>query len=343
MRSAERATRAAPTVHTLLRDVVHRLEAARLSYGHGTLNARDEAAWLVLHALNLPLDALKPHYSRVVQPRERERVQALVDARIRTRKPTAYLTHEAWLGEHRFYVDERAIVPRSYIAELLRDGLTPWIAQPVRIRTALDLCTGSGCLAVLLALTFPRAAVEGGDISRAALAVARRNVRDYQLQKRIRLVESNLFAALHGRRYDLIVSNPPYVSAAMMRRLPAEYRAEPALALAGGRNGLDFVRRILTEAPGHLATHGLLVVEVGHYRARVERAFPDLPLMWPETSGGDDCVFLITREALCAAQPRSDRASRGAASPRPQAASSPGRVSAAVAARRRRSAHASNG
>ena len=344
MRSAERRTRSHPTVRTLVRDAVQRLEAARVSYGHGTLNARDEAAWLVLHALKLPLDDLASHLGREVSSGAAKTVDALIDKRIRTRKPTAYLTREAWLGDHSFYVDERVIVPRSYIAELLRERLAPWIAKRSQVGTALDLCTGSGCLAVLIAMTFPQARIDAADISRDALEVARRNIRDYGLGRRVRLVRSDLFSALRGRSYDLIVSNPPYVSAAVMRRLPAEYRSEPALALDGGRDGLDFVRRIVAEAPGHLNPGGLLLVEVGHYRERVERAFPQLPLIWAQTSGGDDCVFGITREALrSASRPRSARASRAAASLHPREASSPGRASVSAAARRRRNARASGG
>ena len=269
------------------------------------------------------------------------RIGALVDERIRTRKPTAYLTREAWLGEHRFYVDERVIVPRSYIAELLRDGLVPW--RPPAVRSALDLCTGSGCLAILLALAFRRARIDAADISTDALEVARRNVTDYRLNARVKLVKSDLYGALAARRYDLIVSNPPYVRDAVMRKLPAEYRREPALALAGGHDGLDLVRTIVAQAPAHLTGKGLLVVEVGHNRERVERALPGLPLVWPQTSGGDDCVFAVTREALlAAARPaRSRPAIRGAASLPPQAARSPARASGAAAARRRRSARAS--
>ncbi|HUP95963.1 MAG TPA: 50S ribosomal protein L3 N(5)-glutamine methyltransferase [Burkholderiales bacterium] len=344
MRSAERRRRSHPTVRTLLRDAVQRLEAARVSYGHGTLNARDEAAWLILHALKLPLDDLVSRLSREVSSDEAKTVDALIDERIRTRKPTAYLTREAWLGDHSFYVDERVIVPRSYIAELLRERLAPWIAKRSNVGAALDLCTGSGCLAVLTALTFPQTRIDAADVSRDALDVARRNIRDYGLGRRVRLVRSDLFSALRDRSYDLIVSNPPYVSAAAMRGLPAEYRSEPAVALAGGRDGLDFVRRIVTEAPRHLNPGGLLLVEVGHYRERVERAFPRLPLVWAQTSGGDDCVFGITREALCSpSPPRSARASRAAVSLHPPEASSPARASGAAAARRRRSARASSG
>ena len=336
------------TLRTVLRDIVRRLKAARVSYGHGTTNASDEAAWLALHALKLPLDDLAPHLERALTPTQVQRITGLVDERIRSRKPTAYLTREAWLGDHRFYVDERVIVPRSYIAELLRDDLAPWVPAGSRIRSALDLCTGSGCLAILLALSFARAKVDASDVSPDALAVARRNVADYRLGPRVKLMRSDLYSALSGRRYDLIVSNPPYVREAAMRTLPAEYRREPALALAGGRDGLDLVRRIVAQAPEHLEPGGVLVVEVGHNRERVERAFPHLPLQWTETSGGDDCVFVITREALLSrshvrSPARSAPATRAAPSPRPPAARSPGRASTAAAKRPRRSARASGG
>jgi ribosomal protein L3 glutamine methyltransferase len=286
----------------------------------------------VLHALGLPPEDPRAHLARVLSVEEARRIATLIEERVRTRKPAAYLTREAWLGDYRFYVDERVIVPRSYIAELLRHAMHPWIAQPAKVRTALDLCTGSGCLAILLAAAFKQARIDAADISRGALEVAARNVADYGLEKRIRLLESDLFGALRAKargaaggerrararvrtcRYDLIVSNPPYVREAVMRRLPAEYRREPALALAGGVDGLDLVRTIVAEAPVHLEEGGLLVVEVGHNRARVEKAFPHLPFVWPLTSGGDDCVFAITREEL--AKPPARRAASRVRSPR---------------------------
>jgi ribosomal protein L3 glutamine methyltransferase len=345
MRSAERRPAPNDTLRRLLREATRRLQAARVSYGHGTANARDEAAWLVLHALGLPLDDTSADLDRRLTPRQMQAARALIEERIRSRKPAAYLTHEAWLGDHRFYVDERVIVPRSFIAELLRDGLVPWVPSDAAVRRVLDLCTGSGCLAILAALKFPRARVDAADISRPALAVAKRNVANYRLQRRVRLVESDLFAGLAGARYDVILSNPPYVTAPAMRKLPAEYRNEPRLALAGGRDGLHFVRRILAEAPRHLTADGLLVVEVGHARRAVERAFPHLPFIWPETTGGDDCVFVIARTELAgAAEPApSRRASRGAASPPLRATRSPARASGAAVARRRRSARGSAG
>ncbi len=298
----------------------------------------------MLHALSLPLDDLQPHLDRKLNARELERVTALIDERIRTRKPAAYLTHEAWLGEHRFYVDERVIVPRSYIAELLRDELAPWVSDPNRVRRALDLCTGSGCLAILLALTFRHARVDGADISCDALAVAQHNVAGYALQRRVALVASDLYSGLQKRRYDLIVSNPPYVTSAAMRRLPREYRQEPRLALAGGRDGLEIVRRVIEDAPAHLNPGGILVVEVGHNRHRVERVYPRIPFIWAETSGGDDCVLLITREALLDAfAEQSRRARRGAPSPPQGTSHSTARASVATGGSRRRTARASGG
>lgn len=233
--------------------------------------------------------------------------------------PAAYLAREAWLGEHRFYVDERVIVPRSHIAELLGEGLVPWVADPLAVRSALDLCTGSGCLAVLLALAFPGAEVDGSDLSADALAVARRNVADYGLEQRVRPVKSDVFDALAGRSYDLIVSNPPYVTAEAMRRLPPEYRHEPRMALAAGRDGLDVVRRILAQARAHLSAGGVLVVEVGGGREVLERAFPGLPFTWLETSAGPDFVFLLTREQLPSAPAAARGASRAKPRPRQQA------------------------
>jgi ribosomal protein L3 glutamine methyltransferase len=219
-------------------------------------------------------------------------VRALIAKRIRTRKPAAYLLNEAWLGPHRFYVDERVIVPRSFIAELLRGGLG---VSPSRI---LDLCTGSGCLAILAALAFPDARVDAADLSRDALDVARRNVRDYRLSKRIRLVESDLFSALAGTRYDLIISNPPYVKASSMRRLPEEYRREPGIALASGTDGLHHTRVILSQAASHLTARGRVIVEIGHNRKALEKAYPSIPFEWPRTSGGTGFVFSVPRQAL---------------------------------------------
>jgi len=295
------------TVGALVRYGARRFRGAGLAFGHGTTNARDEAAWLVLHALGLPPDAVAGAAGRPLGPREARRALALIDRRIRSRKPAAYLVREAWLGDFRFCVDERVVVPRSHIAGVLRAHLAPWISDRNAIATALDLCTGSGCLAVLLAHSFPRARIDATDLSPAALAVARANVRSYRLGRRVRLLRSDLFRAVRGRHYDLIVCNPPYVTAAAMRRLPREYRHEPPRALAGGRDGLGAVRSILLHAAAHLNPGGLLVVEVGAGRRRLERAFPCLPFTWPETAVGDS-VFLIAREELDRAPAPGDRA-----------------------------------
>ncbi len=286
------------TLRAVLREAVTQFSRAGLAFGHGTQNARDEAVYLILHTLKLPLGELDSVLGRQLSPRELEAVRAILRRRVRERTPAAYLTHEAWLGDFRFYVDERAIVPRSFIAELLRDGLAPWIADARRVRRVLDLCTGSGCLAVLAAHAFARAQVDAADLSAAALQVARRNVKDYALGKRVRLIKTDLFERLARRRYDLILSNPPYVNAAAMRALPREYRHEPRMALAGGRDGLGLVHRMLAQAAAHLNPGGLLVVEIGHNRAALEKAYPRLPFIWLETSAGDDYLFMLRREDL---------------------------------------------
>lgn len=287
----------------LVRYGARRFRAARLAFGHGTTNARDEAAWLTLHELGLPLDAAADVFARRVAPRDAQRVIEQFRHRVRSRRPAAYLTRQAWLGEFAFHVDERVAVPRSPIAALLRENLAPWIRKRDSVRSALDLCSGSGCLAVLLAHAFPRAKIDAADVSAAALAVARINIRSYGLSARIRLIRSDMFSALSGKHYDLIVSNPPYVDAAGMRRLPSEYRHEPALALAGGRDGLDAVRRIVARAAAHLKPGGLLVVEVGRGRKRVERAYPRVPFAWPETLAGH-AVFIVRREEISRAGAR---------------------------------------
>ncbi|HQY48603.1 MAG TPA: 50S ribosomal protein L3 N(5)-glutamine methyltransferase, partial [Usitatibacteraceae bacterium] len=206
--------------------------------------------------------------------------------------------NEAWLGPHRFFVDERVIVPRSFIAELLRPRLVPWVREPAGVRRVLDLCTGSGCLAILAALAFPKAQVDAADLSPGALEVAKRNVADYRLARRVHLVQSDLFGALAGRTYDVIVSNPPYVTAAAMRKLPEEYLREPAIALASGRDGLAHARAILAQAKSHLHPGGLLVVEIGHNRKALERAFPRLAFLWPTVAAGEGFVFVLRREDL---------------------------------------------
>ena len=286
------------TVRDLLRFAVSRFNQADLFFGHGTTNAFDEAAYLILHTLHLPLDRLDPFLDARLLPEEVGAVVEILRRRVEERLPAAYLTHEAWLGDFSFYVDERVIVPRSFIAELLREQLQPWVEDPEAITTGLDLCTGSGCLAILMAHAFPNAAVDAVDLSTDALDVARRNVADYGLEDQLNLVQSDLFTTLEGRRYDLIVSNPPYVNAPSMQILPKEYLHEPQMALGSGEDGLEHVRVILREAAKHLNKDGLLVVEIGHNRDALEEAFPDLSFTWLETSAGDEHVFLLTREQL---------------------------------------------
>jgi ribosomal protein L3 glutamine methyltransferase len=291
------AGKALRTLRDLLRFAVSRFTEAGLAFGHGCDNAYDEAAYLVLHTLHLPLDRLEPFLDARLTEGEIERVLRVLQRRVTERIPAAYLTQEAWLGEFRFYVDPRVIVPRSHIAEVL-EQLETWLPEPGEVRSALDLCTGSGCLGILLAHTFPNATVDAIDISPQALEVAARNVGDYGLNTRVRLLQSDLFDALEAARYDVIVSNPPYVAQAAMQALPPEYRHEPAAALAAGVDGLDLVRRILREAKRHLQRGGVLIVEVGDGRAAVEAAFPDLPLTWLETVAGSDRVFLVERGQL---------------------------------------------
>jgi len=287
------------TLRDFLRWSVSRFNEAGLHFGHGTQNAYEEASYLLLHALHLPHERIEVFLDAALTDSERQTVHALLERRIRERIPAAYLTREAWLGDFPFYVDERVIVPRSHIAELLLDEpLAPWITDPDAIDSALDLCTGSGCLAILLAHAFPNARVDAVDISADALEVAARNVNDYELGDRIELIRSDLFAGLAGRRYDIIISNPPYVTGESMRTLPEEYRHEPALALASGEDGLDAVRGILAGAHAHLKPNGILAVEVGGNRAIVEEAFPRLGFTWLESESGEGMVFLLQREQL---------------------------------------------
>ena len=282
-----------------------RLKLAGVSFGHGTNNAFDESAWLVLWALGVPLDALEAQAKHELSAEQLGKAEALVSERIATRKPAAYLTHEAWLQNVPFYVDERTIVPRSFIAELLVDGegsgtLDAWLSD--QTHRVLDLCTGNGSLAVIAALAYPEVVVDAADVSADALDVARINVDKHDLAKRITLLQSDLFANVRGP-YDLIVCNPPYVNTHSMRALPPEYQAEPALALAGGEDGMDLVRTILREAPAHLSDIGVLVLEIGNERAHFEHAFRRLEVAWLETSAGDDQVLLVARDALLKRKP----------------------------------------
>lgn len=281
-------------VSVLLARLTREFTRAKLHYGHGAHGAREEAGWLISSVLGYLLEEDVP-------PRKLAKIEAIARERVATRAPLAYLLHEAWLGEHAFYVDERALVPRSFIAEMLREHLRPWIAgEPKRM---LDLCTGSGCLAILMALAFPRAKVDAADLSGDALEVAKVNIRRYRLGRRVAPLKSDLFSALKRRQYDVIITNPPYVTASSMRRLPPEYHREPALGLAAGRDGLDLVRRILADAPNHLVPGGVLICEIGGNRRALERAYPRLEFAWPAVSD-PGTVFAITREQL-PAPPRS--------------------------------------
>lgn len=287
------------TPRDLLRYAVSRFNEAKLFFGHGSQDAFDEAAYLILHTLHLPLDKLEPFLDARLLPAEVGKVLQVVERRVTERLPAAYLTNEAWLGTYRFYVDERVIVPRSFIAELIPEQFAPWVMSPDSVTDILELCTGSGCLPVMLADAFPQARIDAVDISPDALAVARRNVDDYGLQNRIALIESDLYDKLPPKkRYQLIVSNPPYVNANSMAKLPEEYRREPQIALAGGTDGMDLVRRIVDRARQRLTHDGVLVIEIGNEREHAEAAFPDLELTWLSTSAGDDTVFLLTADQL---------------------------------------------
>ncbi len=286
------------TLRDWLRYAVSCFNDAGLFHGHGTGESYDEAAYLCLHTLHLPIDRLDPFLDARLLPVEREKLAHVLNRRIVERLPAPYLTHEAWLQGHRFYVDERVIVPRSFLAPMILEQFQPWLADPEAVKRALDLCTGSGCLAILLAETFSDAQVDAVDLSQDALEVAQRNVADYRLQDAIHLYPGDLYAPLGAATYDLIVSNPPYVDRAGMSSLPAEYRHEPELALASGEDGLDAVRIILRDAARHLNPGGMLAVEIGHNRATLERAFPDLDFTWPQVEGGEDTVFILEREQL---------------------------------------------
>ncbi|MFL9896686.1 50S ribosomal protein L3 N(5)-glutamine methyltransferase [Paraburkholderia fungorum] len=281
------------TVRDLLRFAVSRFNQAELSFGHGSANAYDEAAYLILHTLHLPLDLLEPFLDARLSASEIDAVLNVIERRAGQRVPAAYITQEAWMHGFRFHVDERVIVPRSFIGELLQDGLQPYVEDPEQVSAVLELCTGSGCLAILAAHAFPNADIDAVDLSAPALEVAARNVADYRLDDRVALFEGDLYAPLAERRYDVIISNPPYVNATSMQELPAEYKHEPDMALAGGADGMDIVRRIIAEARNWLTDNGVLVVEIGNERANVEAAFGGLDLVWLSTTAGDDNVFLI--------------------------------------------------
>ena len=286
------------TIRDILRYAVTRFNSAGLAFGHGSADALDEAAYLILHTLKLPLDKLEPFLDARLLPSEIDKLLTIVERRARDRVPAAYITNEGWLGSYNFYVDERVLVPRSFIAELIPHQFSPWVQNPDAVSNILELCTGSGCLAILLADSFPASVVDAVDISRDALAVAERNVRDYQLEGRINLIESDLYENVPFKKYDLIVTNPPYVNSTSMSQLPKEYLHEPQIGLDGGKDGMDLVRKIIAGAAERLAPEGLLIVEIGNEREFAEAAFGEMGLTWVTTSAGDDMVFLLTADQL---------------------------------------------
>jgi ribosomal protein L3 glutamine methyltransferase len=286
------------TPRDLLRYAVTRFNAAKLFFGHGSAEAFDEAAYLVLHTLRLPLDRLEPFLDAKLLRDEVLEVLAVIERRVTERVPAAYITNEAWLGSYHFYVDERVLVPRSFIAELIPSMFSPWVSGPEGVENVLELCTGSGCLAIMMADAFPNAIVDAVDISKDALAVAERNIREYKLEGRVNPIESDLYQNVPFKKYDLIVTNPPYVNAESMKKLPPEYLREPQIALAGGADGMDLVRKIVAGAAERLTPEGILVVEIGNERDYAEAAFGHLGLTWVTTSAGDEQVFLLTADQL---------------------------------------------
>jgi len=286
------------TPRDLLRYAVTRFNTAQLFFGHGSAEAFDEAAYLILHTLKLPLDRLDPFLDARLLPEEVQSVLDVIERRTTQRIPAAYITNEAWLGSYKFYVDERTIVPRSFIAELIPDYFAPWVTEPAAVANILELCTGSGCLAIMMADAFPDAAVDAVDISADALEVAKKNVATYELQDRLTLIQSDLYANVPQKKYDLIITNPPYVNSDSMSKLPMEYRAEPELALDGGKDGMDLVRKIVAGAAERLTDDGLLIVEIGNEYDYAEAAFGHLGLTWLSTSAGDGAVFLLTADQL---------------------------------------------
>lgn len=288
------------TLRDWLRFTVSRFEESDIFFGHGTDNAYDEAVWLLMSALHLPLDTLDNFLDARITESERKHLAQLIQRRIVDRTPTAYLVKEAWLKGFKFYVDERVIVPRSFIAELLENGLSPWIEYPEMVSSAADICTGSGCLGVLLANAFPNAAIDVIDISQDAIDVANINIANYGLQDQVQAIQSDMFTALKGNQYDVIISNPPYVDAPSMATLPKEYRNEPQIALGSGEAGLDHTHTLLREAANYLNDGGLLVVEIGHNRNALIEAYPHLQFVWLEVESGDEFVFLLSKEQLMA-------------------------------------------
>ena len=286
------------TIRDWLRYAVSQFEASDIFYGHGTDNAYDEAVWLIMSALHLPMDTLNNFLDARLTTSERNKLASFIDQRITQHTPTAYLLKEAWLQGLKFYVDERVLIPRSFIAELLNTDLSPWIEFPEMIESAADICTGSGCLGVLLASVFPNAAVDVIDISQDAIDVANINIANYGLEAQVTAIKSDMFSALSGKKYDVIISNPPYVDAPSMAALPAEYQNEPQLALGSGIAGLDHTHTILREAANYLNDDGILIVEIGHNRDALEDAYPNIIFNWLEVSSGTEFVFLLTKSQL---------------------------------------------
>jgi len=286
------------TPRDLLRYAVSRFNAARLFFGHGSAEAFDEAVYLILHTLKLPLDRLDPFLDARLLPDEVAQVLAVIERRAVDRVPAAYITNEAWLGTYPFYVDERVLVPRSFIAELIPEFFSPWVADPDAVQNVLELCTGSGCLAIMLADAFGNSVVDAVDISTDALAVAEMNIRKYELDGRVNPIASDLYQNVPFKKYDVIVSNPPYVNSASMGKLPPEYLVEPQIALAGGEDGMDLVRLIVAGAAERLTPDGILIVEIGNEYDHAEAAFGHLGLTWLTTSSGDNAVFLLRADQL---------------------------------------------
>ncbi|MFL6707044.1 MAG: 50S ribosomal protein L3 N(5)-glutamine methyltransferase [Massilia sp.] len=286
------------TPRDLLRYAVTRFNGAKLFFGHGSADALDEAAYLILHTLALPLDKLDPFLDARLLPDEVNKVLAVIERRAVERVPAAYITNQAWLGTYAFYVDERVLVPRSFIAELIPESFSPWVEDPFAVENILELCTGSGCLAIMMADAFPNSVVDAVDISADALAVAEHNIRDYHLEGRVNPIASDLYQNVPFKKYDLIVTNPPYVNADSMTALPPEYLHEPQIGLAGGADGMDLVRKIIDGAADYLTPNGILMVEIGNERDYAEAAFGHLGLTWVTTSAGDDMVFLLTADQL---------------------------------------------
>ena len=291
------------TIRDWIRYAFSQFEVSDIFYGHGADNSYDEAIWLIMSGLHLPMDTLENFLDANITSTERDHLANLIEQRVINHTPTAYLVKEAWLHDFKFYVDERVLVPRSFIAELLLDdSLSPWIEFPEMVESAADLCTGSGCLGILLAHAFPDATVDVTDISPDAIDVSNINIANYGLEEQVTAIQSDMFTALAGKTYDVLISNPPYVDAPSMTTLPTEYRNEPQLALGSGTDGLDHTHTILREAANYLTDEGVLIVEVGHNREALLEAYPAVPFVWLDTSAGDQFVFLLTKAQLLATE-----------------------------------------